>query len=191
MKLFDPTGIKAKDYKSNYPELARTPEFEALSGAHLMFVWYYANATSPFIDLGKEERVERALDRSGYVPANVEHFLNLQFGESTERAIEKMASFIPGLRYMAWKALKNTFENYTEILNRSSDEFAKIVKDGKESYAEVDFNTYSNVTTRLTAAMPDLVSKLEEGYGVVLTSSEEEEESHDYIRDWNQNRQKR
>lgn len=189
MRLFDPMGLKPQDYKNKYPELETTPEFESLSGTELIFVWYFANATSPIIDiLDKDKRVVEALDKSGYMPANKEQFLKLRFGEKMEQAIMKMSSFIPGARYFAWKAIKNTYRNYIEILNRDPSEFTKAVGKGEDVITEEDLGTYTNITTKITAALPDLINQLEEGFGVTINASEEEEEGSSILRNWHQDR---
>ena len=181
-------GLKAQDYKSTYPELARTSEFDPLNGTEMIFVWYFANLTSPHIDLPKDARVIEALASSGYKPGDKEKFLDLQFGEKLEYAINKMASFIPGARYFGWKATKNTYQNYLDILNKVPEDFVKTVGAGKDATTETDYNTYTTVTTRISSALPDLIARLEEGFGVSLSTSEEEEEESSMIRDWAQNR---
>ena len=190
MRLFDPTGLKAKDYKAKYPELGRTEEFEELSGTELIFVWYYANATSPIITMEDDKRVEEALVQSGYMVASKEKFLNLQFGEKLDKAIEKMASFIPGARYFGLKALRNTYDNYIDVLGRSTDQFTKVVGKGDDSYSEEDLTAYSNITAKMTAALPELIAKLEEGFGVSISSSEDDDEGTALFRNWQQDRQK-
>lgn len=189
MKIFDPTGIKAQDYKVKYPELGRTPEFEGLTGTELIFVWYYANATSQFIDLKEEKRVVEALKESGLLPPNKEKFLDLQFGETLESAIEKMSSYIPGARYYAWKAIKNTYQNYIDILSMGPGDFTKSSGKGEDAITETDFNAYSNITTKITEALPGLIERLEEGFGVTINASEEEEEGSAILRNWHQDRQ--
>jgi len=179
IRLFDPTGLKAMDYKSTYPELARTTEFESLSGTELMFVWHYANATSPLIDLDENTRVKEALGRSGFMPSPTEKekLLKLQFGERLEHAIEKMGTFNPGVRYFGWKSLKTIFSQYQEIAQMSPDELGEL-------------DDYVNITTKIAKAMPDLMEKLEEGFGISMSATEEEEEGTAMLRDWNLNRRK-
>lgn len=189
MRLFDPTGIKSQDYKATYPELEKTAEFEPLTGAELMFVWYYANATSPFIEMKEEGRVIEALSSSGFKPIDKEKFLDIQFGERLEDAIIKMRSFIPGARYFGWKSIKNTYQNYLEILDKKAEEFVKTTGSGENVVTEIDYGTYANISTKLSAALPGLVAQLEEGFGVTLTASEEEEEGRAELRDWAQNRE--
>lgn len=190
MRLFDPTGVRAQDYKGVYKELERTKEFEAFNGTALIFIWYYANATSPFVELKDEERVVEALKSSGYKPKDRERFLDLQFGETMEDAIIKMRSFIPGARYFGWKALKNTYQNYLDILDKKADDFIKTTGSGENQVMEVDYGAYATITTKLSAALPGLVAQLEEGFGVTINTSEEEEEGHSELRDWAQNREK-
>ena len=82
IRLFDPTGLRPVDYKATYPEMKRIKEFESIPGTQLIFIWYFANATSPLADIkDKYKRVEAAISRAGYNPEPTEHekLLKLQF----------------------------------------------------------------------------------------------------------------
>jgi hypothetical protein len=98
--LFDPTGIKPDDYRHKYPELDRASEFAELPARALIFVWFYANPTSPLVlDIQDEyERVKEALKKSGFNPSKIERerMENLQFDDKFATAIKKMGSFDPG-----------------------------------------------------------------------------------------------
>lgn len=198
IRLFDPQGIEAKDYLSTYPELKRTPEFEHFRGVELIFIWYYANQTSPFIGItDKATRVEEALKRSEFIPNSIEHakILKLEFSERQEMAIGKMASFIPGARYFGWKSLKSIFDNYQEIAQMSPSDFTKATKakSGEEESvleAETDYKAYVDITKSVVAAMPTLITKLEEGFGISATGdSEADEEGSSRLGEWMLNKQ--
>lgn len=185
--LFSPIGIKNKDYKASYPELGRYSEFEDFRGSELAFVWWYANATSPIIELEREKRVGEALKRSGYnpEPAEYERLLQLQFTERLEVAIERMASFIPGARYFAMKSLKNIFDQYQEIASKKASDFKKKVGSGESATEETDYKAYSDVTGAVIKQMPALIQRLEEGFGITTDgASEDEEEGHSLLREW-------
>jgi len=195
IRLFDPTGLKAVDYKATYPELARTEEFESMRGNELIFVWYYANATSPLIDIKDEsKRVTEAIKASGYNPDpdDYEKLLKLQFPPGIEAAIEKMSSYMPGARYFGWKALKNIFDQYQDIANMTPSDFTKKVGSGDTAETITDYAAYSTVTGTVSKALADLIHRLEEGFGISVTGkvSDSEEESNAILRDWNLNKKK-
>ena len=59
--LFDPRGIPTSDYKQRYPELGRIDEYRPLSSNELVFVWWFANPTSPLMKKPLSEASMRAL----------------------------------------------------------------------------------------------------------------------------------
>jgi len=191
LRLFDPEGLKPSNYKATYPELTRIKEFEDLIGSELMFVWYYANATSPLREkkLTNEKRAEEALKRSGYNPEpdEYERILKLQLSERMERAIDKMESFQPGARYFGWKALKSIFEEYQKIAQMKPSDFVKKSGSGDNMVVETDYAAYTNTTTKVVAALPGLIEKLEEGFGISASGvTEDEEEGHSILGQWHQ-----
>ena len=195
IRLFDPTGIKPVDYKSKYPELKRTPEFESLRGTELIFVWYFANATSPIVDITDDnKRVKEALHLSALTPEPVEYenILQLNFTERMEAAIEKMGFYQPGARYYGFKSIKAIFDQYQEIAQMGTAAFKKSTGSGEEKTEEVDYNAYTNTTTKISAELPKLIARMEEGFGLTITgASEAEEEGQSLLRPWNLERQNR
>lgn len=191
IKIFDPEGIKPSKYKTAYPELDRTPEFEGFRGEELMFFWYFANKTSPIIDVSEEKRVEEAIKLSGlHVEPDVfESMVALNFSEDQQRAINKMSSYLPGPRYFAWKASRNLFKQYQEIANMEATEFTKTEGRGEDARIVTDYEKYINVTSKAAAAFDGLIKNLEEGFGTNKEEmSEEEEQGANYLRFWHENR---
>lgn len=194
IRLFDPEGIRAADYKSVYPELGKAPEFESLSGAKLIFVWHFANKTSPLRRIVDDsKRVEEALDLSGWKLSaeNRAQILKLNFGETLEKAIERMVSYEPGARYWGRETLKTIFERYNDIIEQGPDAFKKTTGQGDAKIEETDINAYVTVSSKIAIALPGLIDKMEEGFGISITGTEEEgDDSKSILRDWNINRQK-
>ena len=201
IRLFDPTGLRPVDYKATYPEMKRTKEFESIPGIELIFIWYFANATSPLVDItDKHKKVDEAIRRSGYSPGPDEHekLLKLQFPPHIEAAIEKMSSYLPGARYFGWRALKNIFDQYQDIASRGPESFKKKVGSEENEAGdmvpimEIDYNAYTNTSTKISTAMPGLISSMEEGFGISITGvvSDDEEEGNSQLREWNLNRRK-
>ena len=195
IRLFDPEGLKAVEYKSTYPELGETKEFESFPGKELIFVWYYANATSPLINIKDDKkRVGEALRFSGYNPdpAERETLLNRNFTERVEAAINKMGSYQPGVRYLGWKMLKNIFDQYNELVNDGVAGFTKVLKNGDSIETVLDISTWVTLSKQIAVAMPDLIKRIEEGFGVSVSGiSSEEEEGSSMHREWNLNLQEK
>jgi hypothetical protein len=186
--LFSPIGVKSRDYKSKYPELAGCKEFESFTGKELGFIWWYANATSPITDLKDEERVKEAIKRSGYnpEPAEYERLVDLNFSERFDIAADKMKSFIPGARFFGWRALKNIFKQYQDIASKQPADFIKKVGSGENATEETDYAAYTRVTSDVIKNMPLLIQRLEEGFGINISdiSDEDEEGGVAQFREW-------
>ena len=192
IKLFDPEGIKAVDYKSVYPELNTTPEFESLSGNVLMFVWYFANKTSPIYSMSPEKRVEEAIKMAGWKmpPEQKDKILKLVFGEVLDYAIKKMESYEPGARFLGMETMKKIFLQYTKIVDDGPEGFKKEEGYGEEKTTVIDHPGYVNVSSKIATIMPGLIQNLEDGFGITVVGNSEDEEGTNFLRTWNVNRQK-
>ena len=96
-----------KDLKREYPEYDDYPEFTKLDSADLMFVWAWANRTSPFLDIVEEKRCGPCCDFDFKNPhkntARKEAWgagtgTAPKFPEEIKNAIRRMELFNPGMR---------------------------------------------------------------------------------------------
>ena len=194
IRLFDPTIVPINDYRHRYPELERTREFDNISSHALVFVWWYANATSPLMVTMPDEyeRVEEAMKLSGFTvgKGEKEKILNLNFDSDLAMAIEKMSKFDPGVRYSGYKMLKGVFERYESILNQGEEAFKTIEGKGESQIEYIDYKRYVDTTSKIIEAIPELVHQLEEGFGIVEKNKEdaEEESSTNSLRDFHRSR---
>lgn len=196
VRLFDPEGVDPRNYKTQYPELMDTPEFETLGGRQLMFIWYYANPTSPLIDIrDNKQRAEEALKLSQYKPdeAKKKRLLSLNFDDVTERAIEVMGSFEPGARYVSWMMIKKIFDEYQKMVNGGKEFFTeeKFDKEGLKVGEVFDHRGYVSSTKEIALQLPNLIDKLEKGFGVSIVKKDDSDEELDggiNIRMWNQSK---
>jgi len=200
IKIFDPTGIKPDDYRHRYPELERSSEFTELSSRALMFVWYYANETSDLVlDIPDNyERVKEALKKSGFNPSKTEreNILRLQFDNNMAIAIRKMASFDPGVRFRSYKIVRTVFNEYEKLIKKgptvapvdNNEELED--SGGKKNPYYID--RYVVTSARIVDALPSLIAKMEEGFGVVDISGNEVEEDNTgaaTIREWHRSKE--
>jgi hypothetical protein len=190
---FDPRGIKPDDYRHRFPELERTKEFDNLSSRQLIFIWWYANQSSPLVleEHDNYERVKEAMTRSGFNPGKTEkeRILSLQFDSATAVAIQKMASFDPGARFKSYLMVKKIFDEYQRILDRGPEAFQESTTKGEGDKAvtttEIDYKKYVDISAKITGELSALLAKLEEGFAVVNVSGEEvKEDESTALRDW-------
>lgn len=196
IRIFDPVGIKADDYRHRYPEIDRTPEFTDLSSRILIFIWWYANATSPLVlDIMDDyQRVAEALKQSGFNPNKVEkeNILRLQFDTPMAVAIKKMASFDPGIRFRSYKIVRTVFNEYEKLIKRgpvnvpeTSEEGEVVIEKGADK-SPYFVDRYVITSSRIVEALPNLIAKLEEGFGIVDITGEQKDEDGGIssLRDW-------
>ena len=193
VRLFDPEGIDPRNYKTMYSELAETPEFESFGGRELLFIWYYANPTSPIIDMKNSERVQEAFKLSGWkpAPAEKERLLKMSFTDKMEKAIETMGNYEPGARYVAWMMVKKMFDEYQKMVTEGKTYFTqdKFDKEGNKTGEVFDHRAYVAATKDIQVQLPSLIDKLEKGFGISIIKkdeSDEELEGGTMIRMWNQ-----
>lgn len=169
-----------------YPELANEPEFKELSQEELNFAWYTGNASSP-IDPEWEDIVKyRAaaavcfknndLKRKEYGSGNIP--------DEVKRAIEKMKTYSPDARMIAKRMVQDTFERYQKLLNVNIEkDFLVTKKIGKgedaEEITEMDWTgrkSYVDSASKIMAELPEMVKKLEEGFGITHAKKAKEEQ---------------
>jgi hypothetical protein len=173
LTLFDPRGIDPTNYKASYPELDRIKEYQELSYAHLIFVWWYANPTSPLVirNIHTDVRVKVAIDRSGVdkkvSKSELSKYLSLNFPENVTDAINRSHKFIVGNRVLARETMMAIFDNYQTIKDITNFTETKTDKEGNVVSSEIDYAKYLTVSTKISEAMPDLIRKIEEGFGIV------------------------
>jgi len=191
--IFDPRGIKSDDYRHRFPELERTKEFDNLTSRHLIFIWWYANQSSPLVleEHDNYERVKEALSRSGFNPSKVEkeRLLSLQFDSATAVAIKRMSEFDPGARFKSYLMVKKIFDQYQFIIDQGPEAFKESTTKGEGDKAvttiEIDYKKYVDISAKVANEITNLLVKLEEGFAVVNVSGEEiKEDESTALRDW-------
>jgi len=193
-RLFDPTGIKPDDYRHRYPELERTEEFTNLNVRELLFVWWYANPTSELVIEYQDpyERAQAALERSKYNPSKVEResILRCQFNTEMAAAIKKMSSYDPGARFRGYMMIKSIFDHYEGIIKDGPAKFVTVEGKGENRIETTDYPRYVTTSAKIAEEIPGLLSKLEEGFGVLDSKGEavEGSEESSALHDWHRNK---
>lgn len=161
ISLFEPTE---RDMKLDYPELAEIEEFQELTARDLKFVWYVGNRTSPLATLKSGIRVKESykLVYEGY---NREKDLQAQLrkGEIPVKfkdAIARMSKFVPSVRLRAKLDTEYIFEAMQGLIFVSPSERANMEGEDKKDYQAL--------LSKISKDLPDLVSKIENGYGTKI-----------------------
>lgn len=161
ISLFEPTE---RDMKLDYPELAEIEEFQELTARDLKFVWYVGNRTSPLATLKSGIRVKESykLVYEGY---NREKDLQAQLrkGEIPSKfkdAIIRMSKFVPSVRLRAKLDTEYIFEAMQGLIFVSPSERANMEGEDKKDYQAL--------LSKISKDLPDLVSKIENGYGTKI-----------------------
>lgn len=158
--------------------MKRIREFEALGATELMFVWHYANPTSDLMAIENDmDRVIKALELSNFTPTKVvkDDILRLVFSENMAVAIDRMRRMEPDARLMARKMISSILKNYKNLCDPTSYQ---------DEDGNMDTTKYVNSTTKIAQELPNMIAKLEEGFGVSSRSDDEDEQSVGYSRDW-------
>ncbi len=162
IRLFDPEGIKSTEYRNKYPELLDIDEFTSLNSKELILVWWFSNPTSPLFNIeGDRKRMAEALDRAKYSTSAIKRkeLLNMAFSENMALAIERMKKFLPDYRSRAKQLMQDMFKQYETIANASLEDYTD--KDGNP-----DRKKYVDTTSKIIEILPDLLIKLESGFGI-------------------------
>ncbi len=115
----------AHSLRQQYREIGDNPILRDLSATDMLFVWWFANRTSPIIDLPEKERVVIAVEKS-YARSNVQAKIHqysgtgkeLTFPDTVRAAILEMASFDPGGRISAIAEDLHTLKQYQSIIRK-------------------------------------------------------------------------
>ena len=162
--LFDPRLVDPQTYKDKYPELKNVAEYQELSYPQLIFIWWFANPTSPLVVHGvsDEERVAVALEKSKLRERlnakDIERYANLNFPDDLKAAIIRTGHMEVDLRATARETFIDMFNNYQKI--RDTKNFTD--EDGHLDYME-----YMKVSTMVSNELPKLIRKIEEGMGII------------------------
>lgn len=154
-----------------YPELAKVPEFIALSSLNeLKFVWYYGNRTSPYFKVKTGERpkimacINQAFKTNPLSDPDYAKYAEGNFPPKIKEAIAVMEMYNPSARLRARIAIENIFNNLEaslEITKEMREEMDRDL-DQKKKYLELSI--------KVSESLPTVVAQLEEGYGIRTSS---------------------
>lgn len=158
-----------RDLRIQYPELRSIPEFARLKSAkEMLFVWYWSNPTSPIdIDLPYKQRLDLCFENSGWKPSEeiVRAFYENVWPESTKTACSRMEKFETEMRNQARKVYKKIFANFSKFAEVNDSDFKVVGEDNEEHIDFAARKQYVEYATKIAQEMPDILKKMEEGFG--------------------------
>jgi len=167
-----------KHLRRLYPELDESPFFKDIANEDLLFAWYIGIPGSPIdADFQENIRVKEACRKC--FPTNPEKrqkFMSGGIPEKIKLAIEEFKRKSPEARLMAKMMTQRTFLKFQQLLEvdvNSDFKVSKTVKNElgeKETITETDWTgrkQYVDSATKIIEVLPDLVKKIEEGFGIL------------------------
>jgi hypothetical protein len=165
----------------DYPELRKVPAFTNLSPDEMLFVWYYACESSPFVDLTTERtRIEESLNismlRGGKKMSKdqKDRLLEGEFSAKVTTAIDHMQKYRVGPRIRAKMMVEKGFENLEKILNiDASNNSLFLNKEGEVDFAKK--KSYVDTMAKATDILPKVIEQLEGGFNIKKDKAGEDE----------------
>lgn len=170
-----------------YPSLQEEKVFKDLSAEDLNFAWYVGNPTSP-IDIDTPTLTKYRMAATVCITSSETKrraFIEGNIPDDVKAAINKMETFSPDARMMAKKMTQQAFHNFQKLLNVDVEKDFLITRtigkgEEKEEITEMDWTgrkSYVDSATKIISELPELVKKMEEGYGLTGTESKGKQES--------------
>lgn len=162
---------------SSFPELRKVPEFVALSDIELKYVWWLSNPTSPFVangesmDVRKEKAFLKTFDSSDHPDRD-----DIKAGVIPKRILDA----VPVMKSYSVEARFKQRVLDEMVL----DEYERIIANGVGKYFDIDsgqfreanwseIEKYQKVCSNIRSEYPDLLKRIETGYGLAISEEEE------------------
>ena len=181
IRIFNAENISVGQYRKAYPELDTMIEFEPLREDELMVVWWFANETSPLVeieDIG--ERIKLAAAKvyndtdiaESFAKNYIEGVLTNQ--DIIDEAIERMKQVNPAARARAYGMVEKMFSQYEEALDKDMSEF-------KKADGSLDSAAFVRVRQIIRSELPKLVEQIETGFGTHKNKEVKDRAGHQNI----------
>lgn len=166
VKLFEP---KSNNMELDYPELKGYKEFEDLSSRELKLCWLVGNRTSPIASYEKKKRLRAALEQCyNSASRNRKEYLEMHEGKIPQKlkeGITKMSTFNPSYRLRAKMLDEYMFDQLQTIVVKTEEEKKTMDIDEQKKYASLMMD--------VSAKMPEMINRMESGYGVTVKKEKE------------------
>lgn len=163
--LFKP---KEGRLRNLYPELNDNKKFKDLASDELLFVWYYACASSPIPpELSDNIRAVTASAESIKDQDKRKRFASLNFPEKVKEAIEEMKKYNPDVRMVAKRIIQNSFNTLEKMSQTKPEDFETINEEGRKVIDWSGRKQFVDSVAKIADTLPVLVAQMEQGFGVV------------------------
>lgn len=156
LQLFRPTE---RNILVEYPELKEYPEIAALTRNDYIFVWNWANKTSPHSKVRDSRERARRCYKLAYGDTHDgrhERFLGGDFPNNILEAIKIMEKFNPTNRAKAKTMAEKIFDTWKKIAERDMSKVTDLN----------ELKQYAEITMKIQEGLPSLVRQLENGFGI-------------------------
>lgn len=166
LTLFEPSG---SDMLKDYPELKAFSEFDSLTVREVKLCWYLGNSTSPLAKgkLKGRDKVDAAVtacydERAREYDKTVQAVLSMDPPAKIVAGVSRFKSFTPSYRLQAKWMDEYIFSMLNGLVVLGGDEelAMKLDPDTKKKYVDLSI--------KVSSEMPDLIARMESGYGVKL-----------------------
>lgn len=163
--LFKPEEGKLRQL---YPELNENKKFKDLTGDELLFVWYYACASSP-IDprLPDEIRARAAASEAIHEKVKKDAYSTRDFPEKIKEAIQEMKKYNPDVRMVAKRIIQNSFNTMEKMSQTKPEDFEVIGEDGTRTIDWGGRKQFIDSVAKMADTLPVLIAQMEQGFGIV------------------------
>ena len=163
--LFEPSK---EDFKLEYPELAKIPEFADMTDREMKFCWYMGNRTTPIRNKKGKERVKMAVEMS-FAKASLrkQSIKDLASGKIPDKllaGIERMSKYNPSVRLRAKLNVEYIFDQLQDIITISEQD--------KMSLDPDELKKYSDMIVKTAHEMPQMVEIMEGSFGLKIKRKE-------------------
>ena len=153
--IFGP--LQSRSLRHQWPELKTVDALDALPDDDLLFVWWYANRTSPWADFDDVKRAKFSIGiayRNDEVKmeARMKLWENLDFGHQISSAINAMMSFDPDHRIQAYVDDMHMLKQLQSVMRKDVSE------------ADVsEFTEWSKAVREARKLRDEIIARLEMG----------------------------
>jgi len=178
--LFVP--VVSKDLRKTYPELSRIEEFKDMNSLDLKFCWYYSIYFADLEDV--KQKVKKSIDHSyGDTINRVDNdrFMKLDFPDRIVAAIKKFETFDIGVRFRARMITERQLQAFEKLSIADVDNVGKVLiydeddKNHEDAIGEkrdwTQVNAFVNTQVKINESLPELISRMEEGFGIKTSKS--------------------
>lgn len=167
--IFDPRLVPNHNhYKAKYPKLREYPELDKLSPDWLVFCWWFSCKASPLVvtPMSHIKRAETALIKAGMAAredVEIQAAMNGQLPDDVKAACTIFASFDVDVHTEAYLIAVDLYNGLKESIKKENFQ----TKDTNGKVLSFDSEGFINAGSKAAKLLPELVTQMNQTYGVV------------------------